>query len=151
MRTCRAYRTNHVSYAWSPFKLNGPVWYRAESKYTFPRLIARAIESTHLGYHREVPLEFPPEVSFRRKTHLHPSVLAVIPPEAGKIWRNAGFCGLKSLPRENHADLKYPLSGKRCAARASIVWPWGAILDFARWLAGTNGPSSGGLARFDSS
>ena len=60
------------------------------------------------------------------------------------------FFGWKSFPRENHADLKYPLSGERCAARAHVVWPWGAILDFAQWRAGTNGPSSGGLARMDS-
>ena len=78
--------------------------------------------------------------------------------ERAPQWRRAAgrqdcrgkFFGRKSLPRENHADLKYPLSGGRCAARANIVWPWGAILDFARWRAGTNGPSSGGLARMGS-
>jgi hypothetical protein len=55
-----------------------------------------------------------------------------------------------SSPRENHADIKCPLWAKRCAAGANAVWLKGAILDFARWRAGTNGPSSGGLARMGS-
>ena len=69
---------------------------------------------------------------------------------AGRQGYRGKIFGRESLPRENHADLKHPLSGKRCAARASIVWPWGAILDFARWRAGEKWPNSRGLARFDS-
>ena len=46
--------------------------------------------------------------------------------------------------------LKYPLLNKRCPADASRVRYEGAILVYARSPAGTNGPFSRGLARFDS-
>ena len=72
------------------------------------------------------------------------------PRPAGRQGCRGKIFGRESLPRENHAGLKCPPSAKRCAARAPTVWPWGAILDFARWRAGKKRPNSRGLARFDS-
>jgi hypothetical protein len=103
-----------------------------------------------LGYHRKVPLEFlsEPPSGAMSKTKRAPQ--GEIPGFYHKIPVFYLGCGLESFPRENHADKKYPLSGKRCAARAHTVSPWGAILDFARWRAGKMRPNSRGLVRFGS-
>ena len=52
--------------------------------------------------------------------------------------------------RENGTELKFPPLAKRCAARATVLWPEGAILVRGGSPYGTERPSSGGLARFDS-
>ena len=58
---------------------------------------------------------------------------------AGRQGYRGNRFGRESLPRENEGELKYPLWAKRCAPRATRLWPKGAILVCGRSRAGRNG------------
>jgi hypothetical protein len=71
-------------------------------------------------------------------------------PRSGAPELPGDFFGRESLLRETEGELECPLLTKRCAPRATALWPEGAILVRRGSPPGTKRPSSGGLSRFDS-